>query len=311
MKRAIVCGGAGFVGSAVIKELLANGVETTVIVRPGFNERKNVHNRLEGLNVEIWECDLSEISKVKEFANNRIYDVWYQFAWDGLFGEDLTNYKKQIMNIQWVMDSLNVAALLGCKKFIGSGSISQDELLVEESSSNNDKHRVYKAAKQTCQYMGNSVGQELGIDFIWPIITNIYGAGESSPRLINSMIRNLQAGKHQSLSEGNQYYDFIYITDAAKAFYLIGKFGRSGRRYVIASGNAQPLKNFLIKLRDVVSPNAHLGFGENEFNGVYLSKELYSIEQLQQDTGFKPEVSFEKGIMLTSDWIKRNQNSGE
>ena len=41
MKRAIVCGGAGFVGSALVKELVSNGVEVCVIVRPGFSKKAN------------------------------------------------------------------------------------------------------------------------------------------------------------------------------------------------------------------------------------------------------------------------------
>ena len=168
-----------------------------------------------------------------------------------------------------------------------------------------DKHRIYKAAKLTCEYMGRSVASSAGIQFIWPIITNIYGIGEHSPRLINSMIRNLQAGRHQSLSEGNQYYDFIYITDAAKAFRLIGESGRTDRTYVIASGQARPLKEFLVELRDIVAPNAELGFGELSFNGIYLPLEAYSTAQLCEDTGFSPDVSFMEGVYRTARWLRQ------
>ena len=60
MKRAIVCGGAGFVGSAVVKELLANHTEVTVIVRPGFLEKME-QSRLAGLDVAVLECDIKDI----------------------------------------------------------------------------------------------------------------------------------------------------------------------------------------------------------------------------------------------------------
>ena len=301
MERAIVCGGAGFVGSALVRELVRQGVETWVIVRQGFADR---NRRLEGLPVHLVFCDLDQIARVPELVDRPI-DVWYQLAWDGLFNEPLLDYRRQIANIQFVMDAIVAARRIGCRKFVGSGSISQYELTVPEGRhAVGDKHKIYKTAKLACEYMGEGVAQQQGIDFIWPIFTNIFGAGETSNRLINSMIRNLLAGKRQSLSEGNQIYDFIYITDAARALYLIGEKGKPGGHYVLAGGDAKPLKEFLKTLRDIVDPGAELGFGEMAFNGIYLPAELYSIEELTRDTGFRPEVPFPEAIRLTAAWIK-------
>ncbi|WP_251316422.1 NAD-dependent epimerase/dehydratase family protein [Flintibacter muris] len=308
MKRAIVCGGAGFVGSAVVKELLANHTEVTVIVRPGFLEKME-QSRLAGLDVAVLECDIKDIGQIKNRIKAPVFDVWYQFAWDGLLGEPLVDYTTQIMNIKWVMDAIVTAAELNCKKFIGSGSITQFELLVDGTGDLYDKHRIYKTAKMACEYIGCSVASEHKIEFIWPIITNIYGPGEFSPRLINSMIQNLLSGKHQYLSEGKQYYDFIYISDAAKAFRLIGEYGKSGRSYTIASGTVKPLKEFLTELAALVAPKTELVFGEFSFKGVSLRKEMYSIRELQEDTGFTPEVSFADGIRRTMEWIERAMNN--
>lgn len=305
MKRVVITGAAGFVGSAVTEELLAHGVEVYAVVRPGFSARKDT-SRLASLPVHLVECDLRNLSALPALLPERGFDAWYQFAWDGLFGAELLDYQKQVPNISYVLDAIRVAAQLGCEKFIGSGSVSQYELQAEGGQAmQGDKHRVYKTAKLACEYMGRSVATESGIIFIWPIITNIYGVGESSPRLINTMIRNLQAGRHQSLSEGNQIYDFIYSTDAARAFYLIGEHGKPHRTYVIGSGCAQPLHIFLTQVCGIVAPQARLGFGELNFNGFYLPKEVYDISSLQADTGFSPEVSFQKGIQKTAEWMRK------
>lgn len=307
MKRVIVTGGTGFVGSAVVRELLAHGVEVFAVVRPGYFESGRV-SRLTGLEVHLVECDIKDIGKLPELLSERGFDAWYQFAWDGLFFEALTDYTRQIMNIKYTLDAVTTAAAMGCEKFIGAGSVSQYELQTPEGQAAlGDKHKVYKSAKLCSEYMGRSVAHELGITFIWPIITNIFGVGESSPRLINSMIRNLLAGRHQALSEGNQFYDFIYITDAAKAFRLMGERGRDDRVYAIAQGQVQPLKNFLSVVRDVVAPGSELGFGELAFNGIYLPAECYDNSVLVEDTGFVPDVPFAEGIRWTAEWIRESE----
>jgi nucleoside-diphosphate-sugar epimerase len=302
MMKAIVIGGAGFVGSNVVRELLTRGIGVTVVTRPGFDGKKN--KRLNDLDVDIVECDITNIFNLLELLPGKTYDLWYQFAWDGLFNEPLLDYTVQINNIKWLMDAIVTAGKLGCERFIGAGSISQYELRVKGGQTNaHDKHRIYKAAKLACEHMGRSVASQEGVKFFWPIITNIYGEGEESPRLINSMIKNLLSGKRQPLSEGNQYYDFIHISDAARAFADIGERGIEHRVYVIGSGQAKPLKEFLLELRDVVNPEAQLGFGEMSFNGIYLPAEDYDIRSLTADTGFVPQLSFAEGIQRTKDWI--------
>lgn len=298
MKNAIVMGGSGFVGRALVRELLSNNVEVTVISRS--------RERLTELsNINIIECSLGDIEKLPDLIKDRGFDVFYQLAWNGLSGDALTDYKTQIMNIKWIMDSIRIAAELDCKRFVGAGSISQYELSVQEGQiSQFDKHKVYKTAKLACEYMGRSVAEANGILFFWPIITNIYGAGENSPRLINTMIRNLLDGRRQSLSDGNQYYDFIYITDAAKAFHLIGEKGVVNRNYVLAGGNTKPLKEYLCALRDIVASEAELGFGELAFNGIYIPKDFFDITPLTEDTGFRPQTSFSQGVRYTMEWIK-------
>jgi nucleoside-diphosphate-sugar epimerase len=298
MNKAIVVGGAGFVGSMVVRELLDNHVQVTVVVRPGYRDAKQNNHRLEGLDIKIIECDIKNINKLKLSVNEYGFDVFYHFAWDGLSGDKLLDYTTQIMNIKWIVDAVITASELGCKKFIGAGSITQYE--IQQGKANNiDKTKYYKIAKLACEYMGRTIAFDNKIKFFWPIITNIYGENEVSPRLINSLIRKLLSGEKPALSEGNQIYDFIHVSDAARVFYLIAEKGIENETYVIGSGKAKPLKEFLLALRDIVNPNSELGFGESPFNGIYLPKEAYDISVLQRDTGFEVQIPFEEGIKRT------------
>ena len=119
------------------------------------------------------------------------------------------------------------------------------------------------------------------------------------------MIRNLLAGKYQSFSPGEQMYDFLHIQDAARAFCLIGEKGREESQYIIGSGMARPLKEYLGIIRDVVAPEMKLGLGELEFHGLEMTEEMLNIDTLISDTGFSPEITFEAGIKRTLEWIKK------
>lgn len=298
MKTVIVTGGTGFVGNALVKKISEEGVHVFVIVRDTSlstlqDDRKRV---LTNNNITLIQGDVTDIKRIEEDITEEV-DVYYNLAWVGTRGDALIDYSTQISNIEYMMDSICVASNLGCKKFIGAGSISEYELFAgTQCKAEGDKHSVYKAAKYSCWLMGKELAKTKKIDFIWPVITNIYGPGENSPRLINTLVRNLLNKGEQDLSEGNQIYDFVYLTDAANAFYLIGEKGHGGRDYVIGSGGARPLKEFLEQIPEMIGRDCRLNFGAMKFNGYYLDKELYNIDQLCSDTGYCSQVPFVDGI---------------
>lgn len=99
-------------------------------------------------------------------------------------------------------------------------------------------------------------------------------------------------------------YDFMYISDAAKAFVQIGKKGMNNKTYYLGSQSPKPLKEFLIEMRNCVDPSIEIGLGEIPFSGVSLSYHEFDIDAVKRDTGFVPEVSFKEGILMTVKWLR-------
>ena len=163
---------------------------------------------------------------------------------------------------------------------------------------------LYSSAKVSADYITRTLAGKLGVEYIRAVISNIYGPGELSPRLINTSIRKMLAGEHCAFSAGEQMYDFIYIDDAAQTFVEIGDKGRNNRTYYIGSLEPKPLKEFLIALKNQVNPQIQIGLGELEFNGVSLSYKEFDIMAVKNDTGFEPVTSFEDGVQKTIEWIK-------
>lgn len=305
MKKVIVTGASGFIGYNVLKKLLSYNIEVIAIVR---EHSKNLY-KLKDKKITIIECNLDNVSMLPQMIKDRDIDTLYHFAWQGVFGDDLKKESTQIANLTATLTLIDVAAEMGINTFIGAGSLHEQEAIVEmnENKIINNMGIMYKTAKLAAHYMAKSKAGNLGIRFFWPIITNTYGEGENSGRLINTIIRKIFIGEVPLLSEGKQNYDFVHIDDVANAFYLIGEMGVDGSNYIIGSGNTKPLKEYLQLVGDIANyrnnSNIALGFGRVKNNVIFLSKDSFDTHQLIKDTGFMPHISFEEGIRKTVDWI--------
>ena len=141
---------------------------------------------------------------------------------------------------------------------------------------------------------------------IWPMITNAYGVGELSPRFVNTTLRKIINGETLQFTAATQNYDFVYVTDVAKAFYLIAKNGKPFYEYMIGSGNARPLKEFILEMQQALAPDVLPLFGGIPFTGTNMPLETFSIADTTRDTGFIPEISFADGTRMTMEWLKEN-----
>lgn len=309
MKKVIITGAGGFIGYHVLNQLLSRNIEAIAVVR----ENSNNLQKLKDKNIRVVECSLANIKRLPELIPDRDIDTVYHFAWQGVSGVDLKNEDVQLANLKSTLDLVDAAREMEIGTFIGAGSLHEHEAIIEMNNGKKTDNMgmMYKAAKLAAHYMAKAKAGHLGLRFFWPIITNAYGAGENSGRLVNTIIRKIFAGEEPELSEGLQNYDFVHISDVANAFLLIGEKGVDGTDYIIGSGIVRPLREYLQKIADIANGlnNSHisLGFGKIKSNVIFLPSESFSIVNLSRDTGYSPGVSFEQGISDTAEWIFRNR----
>ena len=302
MKKVIVTGANGFIGTALCKKLSDEGINVIAIVR---NKEENITKIKDIPRLKITYCDLSDFRNLSKYVEDRDIDALYHLAWIGSAGTLRGDSDVQIRNIQYTCDTVKACLDMNCKRFIFASSIMEYEIQATmETDAMPSINTLYSIAKVAADYMARTLSGSYGIDYIRAVISNIYGPGETSPRLVNTSLRKMLNKEHCAFSAGNQLYDFVYITDAAKMFIEIGKHGIANRTYYIGSQEPRPLKEFLCEMRDQVDPKIEIGLGEIPFNGVSLSYKEFDINAVKKDTGYIPEVTFAQGIKNTLEWIK-------
>lgn len=122
MKKAIVTGSNGFIGSNVCKRLCADGIKVFAVVK---DENENIDNIKNLSGIEIVYCELDEIETLADIISDRDIDVFYHFAWVGSAGSLRCDENVQLQNALWTVRALRTADKMQCKKFVNAGSIME------------------------------------------------------------------------------------------------------------------------------------------------------------------------------------------
>lgn len=307
MKSAVVTGATGFLGRWLVRELLKNDIPVTAVIRPGS---PNASLLPQSPRLEVLECPMADYSALPKRISHQEDRVWYHLAWGGVSGADRSSLQVQLANIQASRDAVGAAALTGCSRFVGMGTIMEAEsaaVAVSDGAKPGPGY-IYGEAKRFAHLLTKVDAAGYGIPHIWASLTNAYGEYEWSPRFINETLHKILREEPLEFTSGMQLYDFIHVEDAVRALVLIGQTGKTFCQYLIGSGQAAPLREFIEMIGRTLAPGQELHFGNVPYTGVQLSMEDFTIDSLKKDTGFQPQISFAQGIVRTMDWIRKVEN---
>lgn len=301
----VVTGASGMIGSHLIDLAVSKNINVSAIVR---KNSKKINNLPTSDRVKIIECDLNDISNLCQFVEKPC-DAFIHLAWDGVFGNDRNDVFKQQNNALCTLKAIQVAAELGCKKFVLAGSQAEfginDNILTCNTLPN--PITAYGIAKYTAFKLGKVLAEQLGIEINCGRILSAFGEKDNFNTMVSSSLIKMIKGERVDLSECTQIWDYIYAVDVARAFLAIAKSGVNGKAYPIGSGNSKTLKSYVKEMYNLVgNNNATLNFGAMSLNSNAVKHLECDISELTADTGFKPKYSFSDGIINTIDWLNNH-----
>ena len=291
-KSIVITGVTGIIGTALARTAIQEGIAVLCIARRDSDRLRNIPQS-DLISVEY--CNVNEYNKLN--LNGR-YDVFFHLAWEKTHGTSRDDTDKQADNIRHTLDAVRLAKRIGCKKFVGAGSQAEygivNEALKPGTSANPESG--YGIAKYAAGKLSQLLCLQLGLEFNWVRVLSVFGPAGGADTLIMYAINELQAGRSPELTKCEQIWDYLYSSDAAKAFLTIGKNGVDGKTYPLGSGIGKKLSEYIESIRDIINPNLALHFGRKEY---YSHQPMYlyaDISELTADTGWEPAVSFGDGI---------------
>ena len=293
IKKAVITGGSGGVGLALIKKLLAEKIEILVFQRSESERKKYLPNDPR-LKVEFYSLD--ELSGYVPMEKD--YDVFFHLGWTNTQKKYRDDLKKQEENVSYSCDAVELAARMGCHTFIGAGSQAEygrvsvplrGDLLCKPET-------AYGIMKLSACYATRFLCNKYNMRHIWLRILSGYGIYDNvNSMLISNIIKSINK-QDLAFSKGEQIWDFIHMDDIAGAMYAVSQRGTANAIYPIGSGEAKPLYEYIKIMCGILGEDWKKSIGKvsySENQVMYLSAD---ISELTRDTGWKPQIAFEDGI---------------
>lgn len=279
MKNIVVTGATSFIGGYLLDELANSSCKIYALVRPNS---KNKHNLESRKNVYVIEVGLENIDDLRAHLNN--VDVCYHLAWNGTRVPERYDDELQKSNYEYSIETYEVMKDLGCKVFIGVGSqaeygFCQDVITEDNISEPNTAYGVWKLATG---HKLIELGNKDGIRVIWGRIFSIYGKGDYENTLIMSSIRKMQNNEPIDMTEGTQYWNYLYVEDLAKILVELKNNNEASGIYNLASDDTRMLKDYILNLKSALHSDSIINFGAVPYRAEGKVNIMPSIEKLKQ-----------------------------
>ena len=319
MKRFIVTGGYGFIGSNLIKLLLKKKFKVFNIDNLSYSAQKYNLKDITSKNYLFKKIDINnrkEVAKIlRKYKPHGIFNLAADTHVDRSIDDSSNFIKNNILGVYNLLE-----AIKDYKKKIRLVHISTDEvygdILGSKKSNENFPYipsSPYSASKASSDHLVNAFIRTYKIDAVISNCSNNYGPRQFPEKLIPKMIYNILNNKPLPIyANGKNSREWIYVDDHCNALIKLFFKGKSGEKYNIGSGvnctNTLLVKKILKTFSDKkikIGKKVKIIFVKDRPGHDFR----YSLNsnKIKRKLKWKPKINLNQGISKTIDWYIRNQ----
>ena len=328
MKKLLVTGGAGFIGSHVIRLFVNKYPDYNIFNLDSLTYAGNLENLRDIVKMPNYNFIKGDITD-KEFINKLFekeqFDGVLHLAAESHVDRSIT-YPMEFINTNIIgtVNLLNAARNIWNNDFGGKlfyhistdevyGSLGERGFFLEDTPY--DPQSPYSASKASSDHFVRSWHNTYGLPIVITNCSNNYGPNQFPEKLVPLFINNIRFNKPLPVyGKGENIRDWLYVVDHARAIDLVFHKGKIGETYNIGGFNEWKNIDLIKVLCKVMDRKLGREIGESEKLITYVTDRAghdhrYAIDanKIMKELGWKPSLQFEEGIEKTVSWYLENK----
>ncbi|WP_395811034.1 dTDP-glucose 4,6-dehydratase [Daejeonella sp.] len=328
MKKILITGGAGFIGSHVIRRFVNNYPNYQIINLDKLTYAGNLLNLKDieqSPNYKFIKGDIVDAAFIDQLFSEEQIDSVIHLAAESHVDRSISNPLEFVMtNVLGTVNLLNAARHQWKNAYSNHrfyhvstdevyGSLGETGLFTEETAY--DPHSPYSASKASSDHFVRSYHDTYGIDAVISNCSNNYGSFHFPEKLIPLSINNIKNNLPIPVyGKGENIRDWLWVEDHARAIDLIFHQAPAGSTYNIGGHNEWTNIDLIRLLCKIMDQKLGREPGSSAKLITFVTDRAghdlrYAIDssKLQADLGWKPSLQFEEGLEKTVEWFLNNE----
>lgn len=297
MKKAIVTGGAGFIGSHLTELLLNKRYEVLVIDNFSTGRIDNLGSMKENPSLKVVEADINDIDRIKPFFRDAVF-VFHLAALADIVPSIVNPLGYHKSNVDGTISVLEVVREMcpGITKFVYAASSScygiPDEYPTPETAEIRPQY-PYALTK----YLGETIALNWGKIYRLPVVSlrlfNVYGPRSRTSGTYGAVFgvflaQKLAGQPFTVVGDGEQTRDFTFVSDVASAFLAAAESGHKDEVFNVGSGSTYSVNRLVSLLK---GPVTYISKRPGEPDRTWAD-----INKIRSMLGWQPKATFEEGV---------------